>query len=284
MSEEAATLTGALVATCKQIRDWVQRFTPYRLPPTPDSVVAWLSRFAPEHQSIARRILDRVDVIPELEIQKGYKRALAGLSGWSRTPSRRRGRWYFAGVGGPGESGQAMLRLFREANHMTRASWNSLFVSLTELPDLGLSAYDSVVFVDDCAGTGNQVVRSWPVIAELVASEAKCYLLLTVATTKAKERIGEETELIVRANTTLGPDADVYSAECGAFNQSEKSILDKYGKIAWRDHPRGFGACGLCIVLSHKTPNNSLPILHANHDAWRGLFPRNLMGTTSYDV
>ena len=170
-----------------------------------------------------------------------------------------------------------MLRLFREANGLTAHRWNNFFVSQVELPRLRLSARDNVAFVDDFAGTGCQMVGYWPILEELIAAEAKCYLLLTALTTRAAESIGNETELIVRADRTLGLEANVYSAESGIFNPEEMRILDSYGRAAWQQHPRGFGACGLCFVLSHKTPNNTIPVLHANHDDWKGLFPRHLI-------
>ena len=121
------------------------------------------------------------------------------------------------------------------------------------------------------------MVKYWPTLEELVASEAKCFLLLTVLTKRAEEHIGENTDLTVRAHRVLESESDIFSADCATFTEREKAILDQYGVIAWRAHPRGFGDCGLCVVLSHKTPNNTLPILHANHSDWIGLFPRYLI-------
>jgi hypothetical protein len=28
-------------------------------------------------------------------------------------------------------------------------------------------------------------------------------------------------------------------------------------------------------VFQHRSPNNSIPILHADHERWTGLFPRH---------
>lgn len=265
------------LASEAQIAEWLGRFSHYRQPPTRATLLRWLGSFDHAHLDIAHKILDQVVVVSELEIQQGYKRGLEGLPGWSRSAQRRNGRWYFAGVGGAGESGPAMLRLFREANGLTAHRWNNFFVSQVELPRLRLSARDSVVFVDDFAGTGCQMVGYWPILEELIAAEAKCYLLLTALTTRAADSIGNETEFIVRADRTLELEANVYSAECGVFTTQEMRILDRYGRVAWQQHPRGFGACGLCFVLSHKTPNNTIPVLHANHDDWKGLFPRHLI-------
>ncbi len=260
-----------------QILDWLKSFAHYRLPPTRETLLQWLRRFDPDHLHIAHKILNQVIMVSEIEIQKGYKCSLEALEGWSRSAEERQGRWFFVGVGEAGESGPAMLRLFREANGLTRARWQAFFVTVMDLPQLRLSAYDSIVFIDDFAGTGTQMVKYWPLLQELVASEAKCFLLLTVLTKRAKEYIVENTDLIIRENKVLEPDSDIFSTECETFSECEKAVLDKYGAIAWPRHPRGFGDCGLCVVLSHKTPNNTIPILHANHPDWVGLFPRNLL-------
>ena len=265
------------LASESQIRNWLKRFSCYRLPPTRETLLRWLERFDYEHLSIAHRILDQVVVVSELEIQQGYRRGLGSLDGWSKSAANRSNRWFFVGVGGAGESGPAMLRSFREANGLTSEVWNKFFVTQVELPRLRLSARDNLVFVDDFAGTGSQVVRYWPTLQELVASEVKCYLLLTAITEWAKQTLERETEIQVRADRILGMEWNVYTKECGIFSEEEWSVMDDYGTIAWANCPRGFGGCGLCFVLSHKTPNNSIPILHANHEGWIGVFPRNLI-------
>ena len=46
-------------------------------------------------------------------------------------------------------------------------------------------------------------------------------------------------------------------------------------KVGNTTHPYlGFDECALPLVLSHNTPNNSLPILWQDSDEFRGLFPR----------
>ncbi|MBZ9676100.1 hypothetical protein [Mesorhizobium sp. ES1-1] len=265
------------LASEEQLVGWVERFSDYRHRPSKKALLAWLERFLPEHVIIGHKLLDAVQVVSEMEIHQGYKDALADLGGWSKSAKERAGRWYFVGVGSAGESGPAMLRMFREANGLTSDSWQSFFITAKDLPRLALSAFDHVVFVDDFAGTGNQMVDYWPIMEELVASEAKCYLLLTAVTTDAAKAIKDKTELELRASITLEKCKNVFSEECKIFTDDEKAALEKYGKIAWKDHPRGFGGCGLTLVLSHKTPNNTLPVLHANHDRWEGPFPRNLI-------
>ena len=99
----------------------------------------------PADLSVAHKLLDAVIVVSELEIYQGYKDALSNLDGWSKLANERKGRWYFVGVGSAGESGPAMLRMFREVlNGLSNDKWQSYFVTARELPKLALSARDHV--------------------------------------------------------------------------------------------------------------------------------------------
>jgi hypothetical protein len=267
----------AQLASDEQLEEWVKRFAGYRQAPTKDILREWLSHFQAEHLSIAYKVLDAVMVVTEREIHQGYRDVMTSLPGWSKSAADRDGRWFFVGVGGAGESGSAMLRMFREANGLTSVSWQEYFKMPRELPRLALTAYDHVVFVDDFAGTGRQIVNYWPLMQELVASEAACYLLLTALTNDAELNITRNTDLDVRAPLKLEKAANIFADECDLFNDDERQVLENYGKIAWTAFPKGFGDCGLTLILSHKTPNNTIPILHANHVNWKGPFPRNLL-------
>jgi len=275
-TQAAAPADGEL-ASASQMAKWLERFRAYRQPPDAASLEAWLGRFERRHLPLAHKILDAVIVVSELEIHQGYKSSLENLEGWSKSSQERVGRWFFVGVGSAGESGPAMLRMFREANGLTSERWQGYFVTTKDLPRLALSALDNVVFIDDFAGSGSQMVGYWPVMEELVASEATCYLLLTAVTTTAAEAISSQTELNLVAPIVLGHDKNVFHEACRDFSEEDCAAIEAYGQIAWRSWPRGFQHCGLTLVLSHKTPNNSLPILHANHAAWVGPFPRTLI-------
>ena len=169
-----------------------------------------------------------------------------------------------------------MLRIFREANQMTSADHDGLFCSATDLPSLELTAADHVVFIDDFSGTGRQVRLVWPTLQELIAADATCHLILTAASTLAILRIRKLENLSLSVDITLKEEDNIFSIKCTHFNKTEKLVVEKYGKRANNKTPKGFGDCGLLFVLSHKTPNNTMPILHANHNRWYGLYPRNL--------
>ena len=259
-----------------RIAKWLGVFRFYRHPPNEPAIQQWLNRFSKADRDVAARVLDCVRVVSEQKTLMGYRHALQQLVGWNIDPALRRGRWFFVGFGSSGESGQAMVRPFREANQLTSAAYNDLFCGATDLPSKKLTAEDYVVFIDDFSGTGRQVRTAWPILQELVASDATCHLILTSATRKAISIIEALINLALTVYIILEEDDNVFSSRCKRFSTHEKSILEKYGRRADKINPKGFGDCGLLFVLSHKTPNNTIPILHAHHIRWEGLFPRYL--------
>jgi hypothetical protein len=266
---------GAIVDRAR-ITKWMQQFRFYRAPPGQAEIQAWLDRFKPADRDVAARILDCVEVISEASIQQGYKQALDSIDGWQRRADRREGKWVFTGFGGPSESGLAMLRVFREANNLTLQSFDGLFCNITDIPKKQLSAADTVVLVDDFSGTGRQIVNRWPTLTELIACDARCFLILTAATIDAIQNIEQVTTLQVLVQNRIQRNENIFSTACSRFSVADRNKLLPYCERADKKNPKGFGECGLLYVLSHKTPNNSIPVLHANHSRWVGLFPRNL--------
>jgi hypothetical protein len=259
-----------------RLDEWDRTFRFYREPPTNAAIEQWLARFRPADRDAAARVLDCVEVISESKIQEGYKTALQSIAGWHKNAASREGKWVFTAFGKPGESGLSMLRIFREANGLTRAQYDDLFRHVPEIPKLKLTAADTIILVDDFSGSGKQICRRWPQLLELIASEARCFIVLTAATATAKDKIERETELEVLTQTIIQVNENIFSDRCSRFNAEEKRTLLRYCKLADAKNPRGFNEGGLLYVLSHKTPNNSIPILHTNHNRWVGLFPRNL--------
>jgi hypothetical protein len=198
------------------------------------------------------------------------------LPGWHSDPKQRHGKWRFLAFSkSAGESGDTMLHKWRTALGLTGAKYHELFVHKADLVKENLGADDSVAFIDDFAGGGEQACDWRSTLAELLPGNPRTYLILIAAGHKAAARIPQETPLKVFTNQVLRPDDDIFSASCQHFTSNEQHRLLKYCQVADRKRPKGWGNCGFVIVLAHKTPNNSIPILHANHRGWRGLFPRH---------
>jgi hypothetical protein len=102
----------------------------------------------------------------------------------------------------------------------------------------------------------------------------RAFLVLAVAVEDALRRIGRETALTVRAFRHLRARHNFFSNDCTYFSRAEKRTVLTYCNRADAVNPQGYGQSGLLLVMAHRCPDNSLPILHSRRAAFRGLFPR----------
>ncbi len=267
-----------------RMRGWLHRFDGYRVAVTDGRIRGWLRSFRDHDADLAARVLDAVMFLKPEDVENALRATVDRLPGWHRSKAQRQGKWRFVAFSiSAGESGDSMLHRARTALGMTGAQHNDVFIHKADLMRAELGTEDSVIFVDDFAGTGQQACRAWngdaetgiTGLAELLPGSPKTYLILVAAGQRAVERIGQETKLKVVTRHVLGRSEDIFSVDCEHFTPAEKESLLTYCKRADGKHPQGFGDCGFVIVLAHRTPNNSIPVLHANHDRWRGLFPRH---------
>lgn len=263
----------------KRYSRWTSNFGSYRAPVTTVTIEGWLRQFGAD-QDLAARVLDVVEFYGQSQIHAAYKEALATLDGWHKSPPKRRGRWRFAAMSGnAGESGDAMLHQFRIANGLDAKQLNELFVSRSDLFRQPKSDDDVVVLLDDFSGTGTQVCDAWndpaTSFGSLLAGVGKVYLILVAASKAARKRISHETGICPVPAHELDDTDNVFSDRCRYFTRADRIKLLHYGELADRRHPRGFGDCGFVVVFQHQAPNNSIPILHADHARWTGLFPRH---------
>ena len=179
-------------------------------------------------------------------------------------------------TGSAGESGDAMLHRFRQANNLAGDQYADLFRYRAELMQLRPGPADTVVLVDDFSGTGSQACDAWEsTFRELLPFRPRVFLVLVAASSTAQERVAARTSMQPRAHIELGPESNIFSTECAEFTHEEKGTLLRYGRQADPNRPRGYGDCGFVIVFSHTCPNNSIPVLHTRRPGeWQGLFPR----------
>jgi hypothetical protein len=273
----------------RRYRRWTNRFGSYRAGITNGTIDSWLEQFAEDDRDLGARILDAVEFYGQSQIHAAYRQALAALPGWHKSAQKRKGLWRFAAMSGSaGESGDAMLYQFRIANGLDTRAFDEFFVARSDLfrqtmlPDNDpkkLGKDDVVVLLDDFSGTGTQVCKAWndPVTSfgSLLAGVGKAYLVLVAASRAAQHRIQTETSLVPFPAHNLHESDNVFSERCRHFTRTERARLLHYGEIADRKAPKGFGECGLVVIFQHRPPNNTIPILHADHSKWTGLFPRN---------
>lgn len=261
----------------QRLRAWLDGFAAYRHAVTKASIESWLDQFQQKHQDIAARVLDAVEFFGADQIAAALRKALKAIPGWDIAPMKRQGQWRFVAYSGSaGESGDTMLHQFRLANGLDGKRFRELFIHRSEIVLQKLGVEDTLVFLDDFVGTGNQVCESWTeTFAEVTAGVGRVFLVVVAAVQGARKWIEDETDLVLRPCLELGESYNIFSDKCVHFTPHAKEALLHYNKIANRKHPRGYGDCGLVVVFQHRCPNDSIPILHANHSKWAGLFRRH---------
>lgn len=261
----------------RRYQGWLREFEGYRHQVTRGRIEDWLNQFQPRHQDLAARALDCVDFIGSTRIDAAYRQLLSQIPGWNRNRDRRSGEWRFVPFSASaGESGDAMIHRFRRANNLQGHIFNELFIHPRDLFRAKLQHTDTVVFVDDFSGSGNQVIKNWTeVFAELLPDGPTVYLILIAAPILATQRIAAETSINVICDISLQDGDNVFSDRCVRFASHDKQLINEYCTRVDGALPAGFGNCGLLVVFAHDCPNNSIPILHRVTANWTGLFPRN---------
>jgi len=259
-----------------RVQAWLAEFAAYRTGATEGRIERWMRQFDDGDQDIAARLLDAVELIGLEQIDNSFRDILDSLPGWGRTKATRSGKWRFVAFSGStGESGDSMLHRFRIANGLTSRHYNSLFAHRSQLPKTWLKHRDTVVFVDDFSGSGRQACDFWPTLELLLPGKPRTILALVGATRQARDRITDDTDLMVCSHFELTASDNLFDDACRHFTPKEKARILTYCNQADASHPRGRGDCGLLLTFAHNTPNNAIPILHVNKRQWRGLFPRH---------
>jgi hypothetical protein len=255
---------------------WRGRFEGYRYGVTDARLSEWLDQFDDADKDAAARLLDAVEFISAEQLHAALRSVLSRLPGWNRNRSKRRGKFVFVAFSSSaGESGDNMLHQFRLANNLNQSTFDSLFIGRSDILRERLGSDDTVVFLDDFVGTGNQAVTAWQkMFQELTSGVGNVYLATVAAFTKGSERIRVETRMQLLAHRHLSNRDSIVHGDCAHFSDQEKQRLLHYCRIASVDQPWGFGDCGLVIVLYHQCPNNSLAILQTTSQRWEPLFPR----------
>jgi hypothetical protein len=236
-----------------------------------------LGQFDDADKDLAARLLDAVEFISAEQLHAAFRSLLARLPGWHRNAHQRSGRFAFVAFSSSaGESGDNMLHQFRLANNLNHREFDSLFIGRSDLLRSGLGAEDTVVFLDDFVGTGTQAVTAWQNMFQELTSQIRNVYLVTVGAFRiGSDRIGRETRMQLLTHRSLGDHDNLFHDECIHFGAHEKNRILHYCRLASPSHPRGFGDCGLVIVLYHQAPNNTVAVLHASSQKWEPLFPRS---------
>jgi len=176
----------------------------------------------------------------------------------------------------------------------------------------GMKRFRLLFLMDDFSGSGisylrkesndydgkilrviKQIITPSEALNDLVdVNDVQVCLILYIATEQALSQIQESTEQWLTENkcnvkftilpvqviteaVRLHPATDKEVTEV-LRRHFDSSIIDKHYRKGRHEQPHlGFDECALPLILSHNTPNNSVPLLwFEEHRQYRGLFPR----------
>jgi hypothetical protein len=211
-------------------------------------------------------------------LQKEYERALSTTR--------------FLGVGNPSESGNHLLYLFRQINHLNK----NLFIHSHEIFDMSAKGsplrggITRLVFIDDLAGSGTQGRRYSEDLLHRIKelnSNIRAEYHVLFGTEAALEKLTTETQFdSVRAVceldssfASMSPNSRYFPSHIdGVTVEACTEVAEHYGKQLWPRWPLGYKDAQLLLGFAHNIPNNTLPILwHGGRQGrpWAPLFERH---------
>ncbi len=171
------------------------------------------------------------------------------------------------------------------------------------------TAFRTIVLLDDFSGSGLSYVRSeldgsssgklgkfitnltspgHPSASLVLKGNFDIVVVLYMATARAENNLRTALEVVaarlgftvhVLVVQRLPEDAQLTHASAGAMAPLINDFYDDTNetdatRIGGTDLRYGFNGCGLCLVLGHNTPNNSIGLFWAEGPKMRPLFPR----------
>jgi hypothetical protein len=219
------------------------------------------------------------NTLNSLTIEHAYQRCLACTR--------------FIGVGGPSESGDYIMYLFRTENKISTGSFRHTSDLLIDKGASGKALKEPnvryYVFVDDFSGTGIQARdRLKQVIGDIhqVDKNIQVAYLPLFATSDALSLLRRALpNVYIRAVMEFDRSYRFFNEDSIYFRSTDagsvsattsRSIAEHYGRSIVAQHPLGFYDCQLLIGFAHNVPDNSLPIFWYNERPkdWRAIFPR----------
>lgn len=232
-------------------------------------VLRWLEQFADDDLALAIDLIGAVRYFGAANIRAMTKQLFRMAI--DELAERGYGSAVFVAAGRSGSGAAPVVRVLHELVRRTPHR----IVDMLHVARIAPGDVDAIVFLDDFSGTGDTLVDWWENVEPIVRpSNAAIFVGLLILNERARSRIEEFADVL--CVTELGPEANVLSVESTTFSDAQKQQLLKYCRDT-KCGPRyeqGYGACGLVVALKHGCPNNSLPILWHESEAWHALFTR----------
>ena len=135
----------------------------------------------------------------------------------------------------------------------------------------------TIIFVDDYVGSGNSFKEFWYNIGTLLNENCKFIFAVLIAHQQGKESIEDELPIkLIMPTMPIPHNNKIFHNENPMFTEDEKITIKKYcDSLGLPDRIKyGFMNTQAMVVIYERTPNNTLPILHARTKKWEPLFPR----------
>jgi len=228
----------------------------------------WFDNFEKEHQSLALKVLDNIIYFDESKIHQSSVNILNQIK---NLKNNNLSKVFFCNLGGPGKSGEHMKYPFKVANNLSESN----FIYLSDIKSLCVEEDITVVFLDDFIGTGNQIIAQWnKVRGDIVPDNVEVFCGVVAGFKNGITNINQNTPIKVLCHKYLSDEDMLFSDKNTTFNNKEKKILKEYCNKTGVTETEAYGKCQALVVFSHRTPNNTLPIIGAKNPRWKGLFPR----------
>jgi len=174
----------------------------------------------------------------------------------------------FVPAGEAGKSASHLIYLYKIENSLG----DSQITSHDKLDQA--NDYDTIVFIDDLIGTGNQFLKFVEKIHldDLKSKGKNIYYLALVGFEKGIKNIGMKTQIKVKVGQKLTEQDLPLSEKSNIFSLEEKikakDVLEKYGEILYKDNGLGYKNFGALIAFDHRAPNITFSVMWSNAKGW----------------
>ena len=252
----------------------------------------WLTQFGSSRaQRLMFRILENVRLYNEDMLRRKMREAFGIIARDMGDTTARRSRvrrdiLVSTLDESPAKGGLSYCRLFASENRIFARHVLSI-ERARGLRDVN-AGVEKLILIDDFAGTGRSLERGLERQRELL-EEAKragvgvvicCLVGFGDARSRVERFIARcKLDAVVYICEELGSEHKAFSPQSRMFSfeaerTAAKEIAESIGIKLDRRQPLGYGALASLVVFAESCPNNTLPIVWAQTDKWKPLFPR----------
>ncbi len=271
-------------------------------PVSPDAIREWLRQFGTSSdQRLMLAMLNALDfyggdrlrtalrnlhdfVIRDLAANHGYQYKFRG-------EQRVRGDLVVTALDGGGSGATHLLRPYRDENRIRSAN----VVAASEVPkalDQAGEQIRALVILEDFIGTGRTAESRLRDLHQTLVVEAsdlspgiEVYLVVVTGFEEAKARVEQALlsmgwNVHVHVHAPLDDRDRCFSSTSRVYpdeleRQRARTLAVERGRALNKSHPLGHEGTEALVIFESRSPNNTLPILWADTDAWTPLFRRH---------